>query len=332
MNEEQRAVLAAVGRMEQGNGALIDEYTVAREAGIVRGDLPSQEYVHSQARTQIRRLLEELELGGMIRLSREGYWRPRTTLAGRRAWQNPEAALLPPAVVSAGAPPLGRTAPAPIPSIFGDDDDDLPGPTPRSAPRQQAEQDDDAPPGWPGWWPAALRFGDPGLTPLIGSAAAGLVALLLVIFVASRVVGGGRVTPTPTISAVEQTATVFAALPTATQAVAGGSSQPSAGASASRTTGASTRPSAAPTATQPRQPTATAGPQTARVRIANTELQGAFLYATPAGERTKEAIPEGIVVETAGPDERDTQGRNWKHVKWGNGTYWLLEEYTEPVE
>lgn len=325
MNEEQRAVLAAVGRMEQGNGTLIDEFTVAREVGIVRGDLPSQEYVHAQARTQIRRFLEELELGGMIRLSREGYWRPRTTLAGRRAWQNPEAALLPPAVVTAGLPTPGRAA-APIPDIFGDDDD-----LPSVAARPQPEPEDDAPQGWPGWWPTALRFGDPRLTPLVGGIAAGLVALLLVIFVAARVAGAIRATPTPTIGAVAQTATVFAALPSPTPPVAGSAGQPSAAASASRTTGASTRPSVAPAATQPRLPTATAGPQTAKVRVANTELQGASLYATPAGEKTKEAVSEGTVLETAGPDERDTQGRNWKHVKWGNGTYWLLEEYTEPV-
>ncbi len=325
MNEEQRAVLGAVGRMEQGNGGLIDEYTVAREAGIVRGDLASQDYVHSQARTQIRRLFEELELGGMIRLSREGYWRPRTTLAGRRSWQDPEAALLPPTVMDLGVPSPARGAAAPIPDIFGDDDE-----PPSVAQGPRAEPDDDAPQGWPSWWPTALRFGNPGRTPLVGGIAAGLVALLLVIFVASRVVGGARETPTPTIGAVAQTATVFAALPSPPP-VASGSSQPSAGASASRTPGTSARPTVTPAATQPRQPTATAGPQTAKVRVANTELQGAALYATPAGERTKEAVPEGTVLETAGPDERDTQGRNWKHVTWGNGTYWLLEEYTEPV-
>src|SRR6476646_10449346 len=123
MNEEQRAVLAAVGRMEQGNGGLIDEYTVAREVGIVRDELSSQEYVHSPARTQVRRLFEELELGGMIRLSREGYWRPRTTLAGRRAWQNPEASLLPPKVVAPTGHDSGRAAASTIPGIFGDDDD-----------------------------------------------------------------------------------------------------------------------------------------------------------------------------------------------------------------
>src|SRR5262245_59312942 len=105
MNDEQRAVLTAVGRMEQGSGTLIDEYTVAKEVGVVRGELPSQEYVHSQERTQIRQLLEELERGGMLRVSREGYWRPRTTLAGRRAWQDPHATFLPTSVVMPPQPP-----------------------------------------------------------------------------------------------------------------------------------------------------------------------------------------------------------------------------------
>jgi hypothetical protein len=68
------------------------------------------------------------------------------------------------------------------------------------------------------------------------------------------------------------------------------------------------------------------------VRIANTELQGAWLYATPAGERTTLAVPEGTLVEIAGPDERDTQGRNWKQIYWANDVYWLLEEYTTPAE
>ena len=35
MNEEQRAVLAAIARMEESPGTLIDEYTVARAVGIL---------------------------------------------------------------------------------------------------------------------------------------------------------------------------------------------------------------------------------------------------------------------------------------------------------
>ncbi|MFN8537941.1 MAG: hypothetical protein U0232_10765 [Thermomicrobiales bacterium] len=316
MNEEQRAVLAAVGRMEQGSGTLIDEYTVAKEVGVVRGDIPSQEYVHSQERAQIRQLLEELERGGMIRVSREGYWRPRTTLVGRRAWQDPHASLLPTAVVMPPQPPplSGRGGSAPIPGIFGDDDDDDEPPQPRWAsqrqPREAEPEREEAPQqrAWPTWWPAALRFGDPGLTPLIGAAAAGLLALLLIVVVVTRVAGGRGPAPTPTISAVAQTATTVAGLPppappTATQPVAAGSAS-SVGPLASAR--ASSSGPAQPT--QPRQPTATAGPQATKLRIANTELQGAFLYATPAGERTTLAVPEGTLVEVAGPDERDTQG------------------------
>jgi hypothetical protein len=338
MNEEQRAVLAAVGRMEQGNGTLIDEYTVAKEAGVVRGELPGQEYVHSQERMQIRQLLDELERGGMIRVSREGYWRPRTTLAGRRAWQDPHAALLPAGVVAPPQPPAaGHSGASRIPDIFGDDDD-LP-PEPRWASQQGAAarepgREEEPARAWPAWWPAALRFGDPGLTPLIGAAAAGLLVLLLVVIVASRVVGSTRATPTPTISAVAQTATAFAALPPPTPTTAGGGSQPSAGSSGASAATPSARPttSAPPEPTEPRLPTATAGPPSAKVRIANTELQGAWLYATPAGERTTLAVPEGTLVEIAGPDERDTQGRNWKQIHWANDVYWLLEEYTTPAE
>lgn len=329
MNEEQRAVLAAIGQMEQTTGALVDEFTVGRAAGIVKDDLSSQEYVHSPARAQIRRLFDELADGGMIRVSQEGYWRPRTTLAGRRALQHPDATLLPPTIATP-IPDFGdrtRGGAQQIPDIFGDEDGDLPPGLTTQQPREEQRE----PGGWPGWWPAALRFGDPGLTPLIGSAAAALVALLLVVFVATRIVGGLRVTPTPTVSAAAQTATIQAANPP-TQPPPVTQARPSAGGSAAGQASASGRPSTPPTATTERPPTATAGPQTGWVRIANTELQGAFLYATPAGERTKLAIPEGILVEIAGPDQRDTQGRNWKHVYWANDAYWLLEEYTAPAE
>jgi hypothetical protein len=338
MNDEQRAVLAAVGRMEQGSGTLIDEYTVAKEVGVVQGDLPSQEYVHSQERARIRQLLEELEGGGMIRVSREGYWRPRTTLAGRRAWQDPHASLLPKSVVTPPQPPqpIRRDGAAPIPGIFGDDDDDE-APQPRWATSRDTREPEQEPSAeaqraWPAWWPAALRFGDPGLTPLIGAAAAGLLALLLVIVVVTRVAGRNGATPTPTISAVAQTATTVAALPSAPPPTA---TQPSASNSASSAgPSASARPSSSGAAqpTETRAPTATAGPQAAKVRIANTELQGAFLYATPAGERTTLAVPEGTLVEVAGPDQRDTQGRNWKQIYWANDVYWILEEYTTPAE
>lgn len=336
MNEEQRAVLAAVGRMEQGSGTLIDEYTVAREAGVIRGELPSQEYAHSQERAQIRQLLEELERGGMIRVSREGYWRPRTTLAGRRSWQDPGASLLPSAVVAAPEPPTGRPGATHIPDIFGDDDELPPEPrwaSQRPAPEHDPEREGGTTRTWPAWWPAALRFGDPGLTPLLSAAAAGLLALVLIFAVGARIVSNNRTSPTPTVAAVAQTATAFAALPSPTPPTTGGGAQPSASSGAGAGT-PTRRPttSAPPAPTEPRQPTATAGPPSTKVRIANTELQGAWLYATPAGERTKLAVPEGTLVEIAGPDERDTQGRNWKQIYWSNDVYWLLEEYTTPAE
>jgi hypothetical protein len=247
--------------------------------------------------------------------------------------------LLPTAVVAPPQPPLGeRPGATRIPDIFGDDDNDEP-PEPRwatqrSAPERQPEREEEPTRAWPAWWPAALRFGDPGLTPLIGAAAAGLLALLLVVVVATRIVGTNRATPTPTVAAVAQTATAFAALPTPTPPTTGGGTQPSASGSTSAGGTPGTRPttSAPPASTEPPLPTATAGPPSAKVRIANTELQGAWLYATPAGERTTLAVPEGTLVEIAGPDERDTQGRNWKQIYWANDVYWLLEEYTTPAE
>ena len=93
MNEEQRAVLAAIQRMEGNPGTLIDEYTVARAAGILTTDLSGNEYLHAAGRDQIRRILDDLEVLGLVRLDREGYWRPRTTLSGRRALQRPLVAL-----------------------------------------------------------------------------------------------------------------------------------------------------------------------------------------------------------------------------------------------
>jgi hypothetical protein len=155
---------------------------------------------------------------------------------------------------------------------------------------------------------------------------------LLVIVVVTRVAERNGDTPTPTISAVAQTATTVAALPSSPPPTA---TQPSASNGASSAgPSASAKPSSSGAAqpTQPPQPTATTGPQTAKVRIANTELQGAFLYATPAGERTTLAVPEGTLVEVAGPDQRDTQGRNWKQIHWANDVYWILEEYTTPAE
>lgn len=333
MNEEQRAVLAAIGRMEQAGGTLVDEYTVAQATGIVQGELAGPDYAHSRERGQIRRLLEELEAGGMLRLSREGYWRPRTTLAGRRAWQNPGATLLPPGVVATAPPPPGRGATT-IPDIFGDDGDegeDLPPARPDRQPVAGGTGPEEAPAGgWPAWWPTALRLGDPARTPILGAAAAGLLAVLLVVVIAARVAGARGAAATPTVGAVAQTATAFAAQPPPTAPPA--SSAPPSIVGATGTQGASGRPSAAPTATTPRAPTATAGPASARVRIVNTELQGAWLFATPAGENTRVGIPEGTVVEIVGPDERDTKGRNWKHIRWGEQTYWILEEYTTPAE
>lgn len=301
MNEEQRAVLAAIHRMEASPGTLIDEYTVARAADILPGDLTGNEYQHAAGRAQIHQLLDELEGLGLIRMEREGYWRPRTTLSGRRALQRPLVAL---------PPNRPRLVPNP------DADSSAAATAASTAPIEQgvsvpprADTDRDR---WPAWWPMTLRIGDPSLTPIVGPIVA-VLALILVGVVGVRILGGASATPTPD-SGAAQTATVSAqvpptaALPTSTSANNGG--------------GAPLRPPSptrgpAPTAVPPNngQPTPTAGPAATRLRIANTDNKGAFLYVLPAGEK-RIAVPEGFILEVIGPDERDTKGNNWKHIRY----------------
>jgi hypothetical protein len=308
MNEEQRAVLEAVARLEESRGGPIDEYSVARAAGILTTDLSGQEYLLSQEREQIRRAFDELEESGMLRVDRTGYWRPRTTLAGRRALQSPQA---PPPVVGRGAVPR----------------DDVP-PADRAG---AADERRGAARAWPAWWPVPLRFGqDAGALPVL--AAIGVVALLLVFVLAAlavRAIGGGGA-PTPTTSA-------FAA---ATGTAANGAVAPPAGTvdfAATPMTTAALATAATPATPTPRPPTATRGPlpPTATPRsnapiviVANTDGEGAFLYATPNGERTQVALPEGTELEDIGPDEQDSLGRTWKHVRtdWGFEG-WLLTDY-----
>lgn len=315
MNEEQRTVLEAVARLEENRGGPVDEYTVARDIGILGSELSGQDYAQSAEREQIRRLFDELEEMGMVRLDRSGYWRPRTTLAGRRAVQG---------VTTIGAPTATRTV------VF---------------PRQQqvatttvetvatpVAHDDGAIEGnrggatrvWPAWWPRALRFGAGPLAPLL--ALLGLLAsLLLIALLAVSVRGGDR--------PAGPTGTAFVAAPQPTP-VAGGAPtpEPTVAPDEGQEPGATpTRPPRRPTPTPPvRRPTPTPGPRAAYVVIANTNREGAFLYATPAGER-RFALPDGTELEDIGPDEQDPRGRTWKHVRYGNTDYWILEEYTEPV-
>ena len=77
--------------------------------------------------------------------------------------------------------------------------------------------------------------------------------------------------------------------------------------------------------------------------VANTENKGAFIFVLPAGE-SGAAIPEGFILDVIGPDQRDTKGNNWKHVRygtiskagsrrnirflWSSGRYGYFEAYT----
>lgn len=322
MNEEQRAVLAAIARMEESPGTLIDEYTVARAVGILATDLSGHEYVQSAGRERIHRALDEIEALGLVRLDREGFWRPRTTLAGRRALQRPLVALPPvrPSLVPQGDTGRADTSRGALP--------------PATPPQEEPAAPAPAIPergsrGWPAWWPLALRFGDPALTPIVLPVGA-LIALLLIVVVGSRLVIGGNATPTPTESAGrEATASALAGQPAVSPPPTSASSRP-AGASPTARTPTPTRPIQTPTPNSA-GPTPTAGPPAARVMVVNTENQGARLYATPAGER-RIAVPEGFILEVIGPDARDTKGNNWKHIRYLDFEGWIPEEYTTPVE
>ncbi len=314
MNEEQRAVLAAIHRMEGNPGTLIDEYTVARSAGILASDLTGNEYLQAVGREQIRHILDELEVLGLVRLDREGYWRPRTTLSGRRALQRPLVALPPnrPRLVPNPGGEAAETAAPPESATI------------------RAERGDTDRGRWPAWWPMALRVGDPALTPILGPIVA-LLALILVFAVGARVLGGSAGTPTPD-AAFALTATAAAQIPPPTVPPAPTSgADPGGGAGTPRPVTPTRGP--APTAAPPgdRPPTATAGPAAARVMVVNTENKGAYLFVLPAGER-RIAVPEGFILEVIGPDERDTKGNNWKHVRYGTFEGWIPEEYTTPVE
>jgi hypothetical protein len=316
MNEEQRAVLAAIHRMEGNPGTLIDEYTVARSADIVTSDLTDNEYLQSAGRERIRHILDELEVLGLIRLDREGYWRPRTTLSGRRSLQRPLVAL-----------PSTRTRLVPSDSTDlansrqADTEVALPLPTERASAERGR---------WPAWWPAALRVGDPSLTPIIAPVLAILV-LVLVFAVGSRVLGGGTVAATPSPSAGSAPTSIAGGqLPPPSPQIDPTSGTNPGGAAGTPRPLTPTRAVLTPTPGN-LAPTPTAGPSAARVMVANTDNKGAFVYVLPAGER-RFAIPEGFVLEVIGPDERDTKGQNWKHIRYLDFEGWIPEEYTVPVE
>jgi hypothetical protein len=297
MNEEQRAVLAAVARLEESRSGPIDEYTVARASGLLDTDLSGQDWMLRPEREAIRRLFDELEEQGMLRLDRTGYWRPRTTLAGRRALQTPSAAPFP----HRGAVPVEDESPLPDESVRG-----------------EART-------WPAWWPAALRTGDPSSAPLLALIAL-VAALILVVLVVLgvRAMSGGAPTPTataPPVAAAPSTATATAtAVATATPAAAAASP---------------VTPTTRPTATLiPLAPTATPRDNPPVMVVDNTEGKGAFLFATPSGER-RFAVKEGTELLDIGPDETDATGRLWKHVRvpdYNNFEGWIPAEYTAPAQ
>lgn len=316
MNEEQRAVLAAIHRMEGNPGTLIDEYTVARAADIVTTDLTGNEYLQAAGRDRIRHTLDELEVLGLIRLDREGYWRPRTTLSGRRSLQRPLVAL--PSTRPRSVPSADTDLDA---SRQADTEVALPLPTGRAATERGR---------WPTWWPAALRIGDPSLTPIIAPVLAILV-LVLIFAVGARVLGGGTVAATPSPSAGGVSTSIAGGqLPPPTAQVGSPTGTNPGGAVGTPRPLTPTRAALTPTPGD-RAPTPTAGPSAARVMVANTENKGAWVFVLPAGER-RFAIPEGFVLEVIGPDERDTKGQNWKHIRYLDFEGWIPEEYTVPVE
>lgn len=305
MNEEQRVVLATVHRLEERRGGTIDEYSVGRGAGILETEISGQDYVASAQRQQIRRLFDELESLGFIRLDRTGYWRPRTTLLGRRELTSP------------------RRRPAPTPTALAPD---------RYEPPHETRDPETEEPvaAWPVWWPAPLRLGsNPSVAPLvtvIGTVA--LVTLAFLLFLAIRPKGTSTANPT-----------VLAA---ATLAVGGPAPTPMSPptpnfAATPMTTAALARPTPTIRVTAtliPLAPTATPRPDGPALRVANTDNKGAYLFATPNGER-RFAISEGTLLVDVGPDQKDTAGRDWKHVRvpdYNDTIAWILAEYTVPAQ
>lgn len=304
MNEEQRTVLAAVARLEESRSGPIDEYTVARGSGILGAELSGQEWTQSAERDRIRQVLDELEERGLLRVERDGYWRPRTALAGRRALQEPDAPARP---APRGAVPAG--------GVIARGDHEPPADTPAARGTR----------GWPAWWPAALRFGEPSTAPLL--AAIGVVAALLLLTLLT--IGVLRSSGAAQEASATGTAGAGAAATGTPQTGSGANILPPTPAG---TLATATDPTAAPTPSpSPRPPTPTPAPSGSFLRIVNTNNEGAFLYVTPAGER-RFALSEGTELEDLGADEEDSQGRVWKHVRYANFEGWLLEEYTEVVE
>lgn len=308
MNEEQRAVLTAIHRMEGNPGTLIDEYTVARAAGLLPGDLTGNEYLHDPGRERIRQIFDNLDQDGLIRLDREGYWRPRTTLSGRRVLQHPPTAAPSPRPSSAPAAAVADAGAQLPPAEY--------------APGEVAARPNQG--GWPSWWPLVLRVGEPRLVLILAPALA-VVALLAVCLLGSRLLGVTGGTPTPTTVAITSPVPSAAAQaqPTATPAAQAGNAGAAQTATAPRIV-----PTVPPTVGAP---TPTAGPAAKKVMIVNTDNQGARLYVTPAGER-RIAVPEGFILEVIGPDERDTKGQNWKHVRYLDFEGWIPEEFTTPAQ
>lgn len=303
MNEEQRVVLATVQRLEERRGGPIDEYSVARSAGILITEISGQEYSSSEERQRIRRLFDELEELGFIRLDRTGYWRPRTTLLGRRELTSPRRRS--PATAVAVAPSRGD-----------------------SEEEGRDEQNHEPAATWPVWWPARLRVGsNPSAAPLV--TAIGLVALItfaFLLFLAVRPKGPSTANPT-VLAAATQAGAVPAptlALPPTPNFIA-----------TPMTTAALARPTATARVTPtliPLVPTATPRPDGPALRVANTDNKGAYLFATPNGER-RFAISEGTLLIDVGPDQKDTAGRDWKHVRvpdYNDTIAWILAEYTVP--
>ena len=97
MNDDQRAVLAAIARMEGRPGTLIDEYTVARDAGILTTDLAGHEYVASPGRETVRRHFAALEEAGLIATAKDGRVRSCAivpeALAPVRSWLDEQRAI-----------------------------------------------------------------------------------------------------------------------------------------------------------------------------------------------------------------------------------------------
>ncbi|MBA2446986.1 MAG: hypothetical protein H0V51_03070 [Chloroflexi bacterium] len=120
-------------------------------------------------------------------------------------------------------------------------------------------------------------------------------------------------------------ATPTLTVPTPFIMVGGPSPSPSPGVAAPPPTPGPSPPSAAP------KPAASPSPALERVRVANTEGEGANLRERPSGSATRlKNLAEGTLLDVTGPNQQG-EGRTWRPVRDPTGaTGWVVADFLGP--